>query len=93
MLSILEIRHIIESAFLPLSCKCEVEPQGSLHVQIYDPVSSQVELLVTGISISCLTGSQAITKLIDEIREELKLVHAERSWPRANPVVSDCSGQ
>ncbi|WP_445179143.1 DUF1652 domain-containing protein [Pseudomonas sp. McL0111] len=82
MLSILEIRHIIESAFLPLACKCAVEPQGSLQAQIFDPISGQVELLVTGISINRLTGKQAITKLIDEVREELKLAHAERSWPR-----------
>ncbi|NYH11646.1 DUF1652 domain-containing protein [Pseudomonas moraviensis] len=82
MLSILELRHIIESAFLPLTCKCWVEPQGSLQAQICDPISGEVELLVTGISISSLVGRQAIINLIHDIREELKLTHENRSWHR-----------
>ncbi|WP_318183082.1 DUF1652 domain-containing protein [Pseudomonas fluorescens] len=39
MLSIFELCHIIESAFLPLSCECRVEPSGSLQIQISDPIS------------------------------------------------------
>lgn len=79
MLSVLELCHVIESAFLPLACRCRIEPQGSLQIQIYNPVSGHVELLVTGISIGCLTGSQILSKLINEIREELRLTHENRS--------------
>lgn len=75
MLSVLELCHLIESAFLPLSCKCRIEPPGSLQVQICDPASGRVELLVTGITYTSLTGNQSITRLIDEIREELKATH------------------
>ena len=81
MLSVLELRHVIESAFLPLSCRCRIEPQGSLQIQIYNPVSGHIELLVTGISICSLTGSQIINKLINEIQDELRLTH-DRSWAR-----------
>ncbi|MFJ2539025.1 DUF1652 domain-containing protein [Pseudomonas sp. NPDC087614] len=82
MLSNLELRHIIESAFLPLSCTCQIEPQGYLQAQIHDPLSGRIELMVTGISITCLTGNQAITALVDEIRAELSLAHEMRAWPR-----------
>lgn len=78
MLSVVELCRVIESAFLPLACRCRIESQGSLQIQIYDPVSGHVELLVTGISICCLTGSQILTKLINEIREELRLTHKNR---------------
>jgi hypothetical protein len=81
MLSTLKLCHIIESAFLPLSCECRVEPSGSLQIQISEPISGRVELLVTGISASRLTGDQAITQLINELREELSFTHDRRSVP------------
>ncbi|MEX5684667.1 DUF1652 domain-containing protein [Pseudomonas silesiensis] len=79
MLSILELCHIIESAFLPLSCECRVEPSGSLQIQISEPISGRVELLVTGISASRLTGNPAIAQLINEIKEELNFTHDRRT--------------
>jgi hypothetical protein len=82
MLSILELCHVIESAFLPLACKCQVEPAGLLEVQISDAETGQMELLVTGIAVNALTGSQDLCKLINDIQEELKLTHEARSWPR-----------
>ena len=81
MLSTLELSHIIESAFLPLSCECRVEPSGSLQIQISEPISGRVELLVTGISASRLTGNQAIAQLVNELREELNFTHDGRSVP------------
>lgn len=85
MLSNLELRHLIESAFLPLSCKCEadpVDPVGSLQAQIIDPASGRVELLITGISVTNLNGNQAITKLIAELRDELHTTHEVSSTRR-----------
>ncbi|WP_311196263.1 DUF1652 domain-containing protein [Pseudomonas brassicacearum] len=38
---IIELRHLIESAFLPLSCQCRVDPGGSLHAQIFEPVTGR----------------------------------------------------
>ncbi|MFJ2366484.1 DUF1652 domain-containing protein [Pseudomonas sp. NPDC087697] len=82
MLSTLELRHLIESAFLPLSCQCRVGPGGSLQAQIFEPVTGRVELLVTGIPASSLTGNLAITKLIGEIRHDLKATHGRRELHR-----------
>ncbi len=78
MLSELELRHIIESAFLPLSCECRVNPGGTLQAQIFEPVSGRVELFVTGVSTSSLNCNRAIGKLIAEIQEELKAAHGQR---------------
>ena len=79
MLSTLELCHVFESAFLPLSCECRVEPSGSLQIQISEPISGRVELLVTGISASRLTGDKAIAQLINELKEELNFTHDRRT--------------
>ena len=71
MISNLELRHIIESGFLPLSCSCTTNPDGSLKVRVFDSVTGRVELLVTAIATSELTSSRAIATLIREIRSEM----------------------
>lgn len=70
-LSILELRSIVEGAFLPLRCTCTVAPDYSMTVQITDPVTSRVDLLVTGISLDRLKTSRDISDLVAELRDEL----------------------
>jgi hypothetical protein len=76
MISILELRHIIESSFLPLSCVCTVNPDGSLMIKVLDPLSGKVELLVTGVTTERLTSSRAIAELIGELRGEMASINA-----------------
>ena len=71
MISPLELRHIIECGFLPLSCTCTLNPDGSLMIKVIEPSSGSVELLVTGISTASLTSSRAIANLIGELRSEM----------------------
>ncbi|SED15164.1 Protein of unknown function [Pseudomonas frederiksbergensis] len=71
MISMLELRHIIECGFLPLSCSCTANPDGSLMIKVFDPSSGQVELLVTAITTETLTSSRAIAELIAELRGEM----------------------
>ena len=71
MISILELRHIIECGFLPLSCSCTVNPDGSLMIKVFEPVSGRIELLVTARSPANLTSSRAIAQLIGELRSEM----------------------
>lgn len=71
MISILELRHIIECGFLPLSCSCTVNPDGSLMIKVFEPVSGRIELLVTAVSPANLTSSRAIAQLIGELRSEM----------------------
>lgn len=68
----LELRNIIECAFLPMRCSCQVALDQSLTVQVTDPVTGRVDLLVTGISTDRLNSSRAISDLIAELREDLE---------------------
>ncbi|MFL1529165.1 DUF1652 domain-containing protein [Pseudomonas sp. O230] len=68
MISLLELRHIIECSFRPLSCICTVNPNGSLMIKVVEPSSGCVELLVTGISSYPLSNSLAILNLVGELR-------------------------
>lgn len=71
MISMRELRHIIECGFLPFSCTCTTNPDGSLMIKVFDPLSGQVELLVTAVTTEKLTSSQAIAELIGELRSEM----------------------
>ncbi|WP_375539163.1 DUF1652 domain-containing protein [Pseudomonas frederiksbergensis] len=71
MISALELRHIIECGFLPLSCACTTNPDGSLMIKVIEPSSGSVELLVTGVSVTGLTSSREIANLIGELRTEM----------------------
>ncbi|HEX4547974.1 DUF1652 domain-containing protein [Pseudomonas sp.] len=71
MISTLELRHIIECGFLPLSCSCTLNVDGSLMIKVTEPSSGSVELLVTGVSTAPLTTSRAIANLIGELRSEM----------------------
>ena len=71
MISMRELRHIIECGFLPFSCTCTANPDGSLMIKVFDPLSGQVELLVTAVTTEKLTSSQAIAELIGELRSEM----------------------
>lgn len=71
MISILELRHIIECGFLPLSCTCTVNPDGSLMIKVFEPSSGRVDLLVTAVATEKLTSSHAIANLIGELRFDM----------------------
>jgi hypothetical protein len=71
MITMLELRHAIECGFLPFSCSCTANPDGSLMIEVFDPSSGQVQLLVTAVTTEKLTSSRAIAKLIGELRTEM----------------------
>lgn len=76
MLSALELRHIIESSFLPLSCTCTISPDGSLTIKVYEASTGRLDLLVTGVSVSEFTSSRALANLIAELRSEIAACQA-----------------
>ncbi|NWB12328.1 DUF1652 domain-containing protein [Pseudomonas sp. D5002] len=71
MISALELRHIIECGFVPLSCRCTVNPDGSLMIKVFEPASGRIDLLVTSVTTDGLTSSRAIANLIGELRSEM----------------------
>lgn len=72
MLSTRELCHILESGFLPLSCICSVNADGSLSIKIYDAASGRVDLLLNGVSQAQLTSVRDVSNLIGELRTELR---------------------
>jgi hypothetical protein len=73
MLSILELRHLIEGGFQPFSCTCTSNHDGSLMIKVFEADTGRVELLVTAITMAELTSHQSIAKLIGELRSEMAL--------------------
>ncbi|WP_440058092.1 DUF1652 domain-containing protein [Pseudomonas fragariae (ex Marin et al. 2024)] len=74
MLSSLELRHIIESSFLPQKCICTVNAVGTMTIQLLNPSTKQVDLTVPGIPISDLITMRSVSDLVAQIREEYRLV-------------------
>ncbi|KAA8718479.1 DUF1652 domain-containing protein [Pseudomonas cannabina] len=70
-LSTLELRSIVEGAFLPLQCTCTIAQDQSMTVQVKDPSSGRVELLETGISLNRLKNSRDISALVAKLRDGL----------------------
>ncbi|WP_296187834.1 DUF1652 domain-containing protein [Pseudomonas sp. UBA1879] len=82
MISTLELRHIIESSFLPVECICSPNDAGTLTIQLINPETKEIDLTVPGIPVSNLTTMRAISDLVAQIREELRLTHLAHSDPR-----------
>gem|GEM_PF-237408 len=72
MISIAEFRHIMESGFLPLACDCSLNSDGSLRINIFDPASGRVDLLLPRVSPQGLDSIRSISNLIGELRTEIK---------------------
>ncbi|MDB5118664.1 MAG: hypothetical protein JWQ79_4156 [Mucilaginibacter sp.] len=76
MLSILELRQIIESGLLPLSSRCDFGRDGTLGIKIFDRNTGRVEVSMGGIVISKLTTSREISQLIAEVRSEHEIARS-----------------
>ncbi|WP_324880243.1 DUF1652 domain-containing protein [Pseudomonas bohemica] len=70
-LSNLELRSIIEGAFLPSRCNCTVI-DDTMTVEVIDPRTERVELLASGIKLDSLDTSRALCDLILKLRADLQ---------------------
>lgn len=68
-ISLLELRHIIESGFLPLQCRCTSPSANELTIEIIDRTTG-TNFVVGGIDVATLGTSRAISELIAELRTE-----------------------
>ena len=71
MIYLAQLRAMLERSFSPLACECSVDGDHSLTVKLYHPVSGQVDLVVSGLSLDALRTPEAMAGLIDELRYEL----------------------
>jgi hypothetical protein len=81
VIPIRELRQIIESSFGPMTCTCDVNPGGTLTIEVTDPLTGQVDLLVVGVPTQKLVSVRAINDLIAELRADLR---ANQEWFRRN---------
>lgn len=72
MISFDEFNRIMASGFLPLECVCTVNSDGSLRINIFEPESGRVDLLLTGVSPEGLDSIRSISNLIGELRTEIQ---------------------
>ena len=82
-LSNLELRSIIESAFLPLRCNCMVI-DDSMTIEVIDPVTERVELLRRDVPMAGLDNSRAICALILRLRYDAAREHAAQRHAMAS---------
>jgi hypothetical protein len=73
MIYSLELRHIIEAAFLPTKCACTISSDGTMTIQLSSPDNAEEQLTVTGIDATSMASSRAIAALVAELKEELRL--------------------
>lgn len=72
MIYVAQLRMQLERSFSPLACDCTVSGDHSLTVKLYHPVSGQVDLVVTGLSVANLRTPESVAALIEELRYELE---------------------
>ncbi|MBK5418335.1 DUF1652 domain-containing protein [Pseudomonas sp. TH31] len=72
MIHLTQLRAQLEQGFSPLACDCALTGDNSLTVKLYHPMSGQVDLVVSGLSIVNLRSPEAVVALIEELRYELQ---------------------
>ncbi|KAA0984504.1 DUF1652 domain-containing protein [Pseudomonas sp. ANT_J12] len=72
MIYLTQLRAQLERSFSPLACECTLTGDNSLTVKLYHPVSGQVDLVVSGLSVANLRTPEAVLALIEELRYELE---------------------
>ncbi|CAN7535113.1 DUF1652 domain-containing protein [Pseudomonas sp. LjRoot277] len=72
MIYMAQLRMQLERSFSPLACDCSVTGDHSLTVKLYHPVSGEVDLVVSGLSVTNLRTPEAVAALIEELRYELE---------------------
>ncbi len=69
-----DIQRILETAFLPSKCECVVSGNDSFSVKLINPASGDIELYLAAISLSELSTSRSIAKLVLSLKEQRDLM-------------------
>ncbi len=73
MNSQMDLRPIIEAAFLPMKCACVIAPDGSMTIQIFNPATGAEELTVESIDTTALITIRDIVTLVLEVKRDVRL--------------------
>ncbi|WP_206758018.1 DUF1652 domain-containing protein [Pseudomonas lutea] len=80
VISPLELRHIVETAFFPLHCRCSSNARREITIEVFDPVYGSV-VVMGGVPAETLGNSRAISDFIAQIRSEVSLIKAGTPLP------------
>lgn len=73
LLSHADLRHIMETAFVPSLCKCTITTDGLMSLELTHPRTHNEQFSLSGIPVVELDTGRAIASLVLGIREELRL--------------------
>lgn len=79
MIRLAQLCMQLERNFSPLACECALTGDNSLTVKLYHPATGQVDLVVSGLSVTTLRTPEAVAALVDELRYELESSGLHRS--------------
>jgi hypothetical protein len=81
MMTLAQLRMLIEHGFSPRACECTISGDHSLTVKLYHPLSGQVDLVVSGLKLATLQTAEAVHALIEELKYELESSSLHRPDP------------
>jgi hypothetical protein len=76
-LSALELRSIVEQAFLPQKCVCTLSNDQLLCVKLMNPHTDEVELFKADIPLDRVISARERARLVLELREQPRLSTGE----------------
>lgn len=82
MMTLTQLRVLIERSFSPRACECTLSGDHSLTIKLYHLVSGQVDLVVSGLNLANLQSVGAVDALIEELRYELESSSLHRDLTR-----------
>lgn len=85
MLSYLELGHILENAFLPTICKCEVDSTEILTLHFINARTHEVILSVGNIHAAELSSSRTIAAFVGELKGRIAQVPQSKPERRRHP--------
>ncbi|MED5607453.1 MULTISPECIES: DUF1652 domain-containing protein [Pseudomonas] len=81
MQTYLQAKRILEDSFAPYGCRCTLEADGSMTVQLLAPNSTDVELTVPKIPRQDWNSLRAVARLALELRQTLDLAILQKDRP------------
>lgn len=77
----LQAKRILEDSFAPYGCRCTLEADGSMTVQLLAPNSVDVELTVPEIPRQDWNSLRAVARLALELRQTLEMAVLQKDQP------------
>lgn len=74
MLSPLELRHIMENAFLPTVCKCEIDTTGMMNLKLINARTNEAILEERNIRTADLSSAREIATFVAELKNKMSTI-------------------